>query len=242
MDTKLLNRVRALLAKAENTEFPQEAETLTAKAHELMARHGIEQAHLAAQGRVNDEIKVLRVDMTGSYTTRKAQLLSAIAAACRCKSIRYSAPKSSITIYAMVIGYQADLDRVELLYTSLLLQAAGQIRHQRPGHLDGSSVVAYRSAWFAGFASEVGRRLRQIEADAITTATAQGAQYGPKSTELVLVDRMAKVEQAYDEHFPDAKTAKPRSVNRDGFYAGRDAGQRADLGQTRVGGARTAIR
>ena len=37
-DEKVLGRVRALLAKAESTTFPEEAEALTAKAQELMAR------------------------------------------------------------------------------------------------------------------------------------------------------------------------------------------------------------
>ena len=42
----LLERVRALLAKAESTSFPEEADALTAKAQELMARHAIDAAML----------------------------------------------------------------------------------------------------------------------------------------------------------------------------------------------------
>lgn len=38
--------MRALLAKAESTEFPQEAEALTARAQEMMARHSIDLALL----------------------------------------------------------------------------------------------------------------------------------------------------------------------------------------------------
>ena len=45
----LLNRVRKLLAKAEAEGVtPPEAEALTAKAAELMARYGIDRARLAA--------------------------------------------------------------------------------------------------------------------------------------------------------------------------------------------------
>src|SRR5579864_7670175 len=45
----LLDRVRKLLAKAEAEGFtPPEAEALTAKAAELMARYGIDRARLAA--------------------------------------------------------------------------------------------------------------------------------------------------------------------------------------------------
>ena len=43
---RLLNRIRTLLAKAENTEFAAEAETFTAKAQDLMTRHAIDAALL----------------------------------------------------------------------------------------------------------------------------------------------------------------------------------------------------
>ena len=46
--SRMLDRVRALLAKAESTTFPAEAEALTGKAQELIARHSIDEALLAA--------------------------------------------------------------------------------------------------------------------------------------------------------------------------------------------------
>jgi hypothetical protein len=47
-EPRMLGRIRALLAKAESTEFPEEAEALTAKAQQLMAHHSIDEALLAA--------------------------------------------------------------------------------------------------------------------------------------------------------------------------------------------------
>jgi hypothetical protein len=47
VEQRTLDRVRALLAKAESTEFPEEAEALTSRAQELMARHSIDDALLA---------------------------------------------------------------------------------------------------------------------------------------------------------------------------------------------------
>ena len=41
-DPKITERVRALLAKAESTTFPDEAEAFTAKAQELIAQHAID--------------------------------------------------------------------------------------------------------------------------------------------------------------------------------------------------------
>src|SRR6202035_1951697 len=43
LDDRILARVRSLLAKAESTEFEAEADSLTAKAQELMTRHAIDQ-------------------------------------------------------------------------------------------------------------------------------------------------------------------------------------------------------
>ena len=44
VDQKVLAWVRGLLAKAESTQFPEEAEALSAKAQELMNRHAFERA------------------------------------------------------------------------------------------------------------------------------------------------------------------------------------------------------
>ena len=47
-DPRVLARVRGLLAKAESTSFPEEAEALSAKAQELMARHALERVAVDA--------------------------------------------------------------------------------------------------------------------------------------------------------------------------------------------------
>ena len=54
-DTRILGKIRALLAKAESTEFPEEAEALSARAQELMAKHSIDHALLAAQSGNRDK-------------------------------------------------------------------------------------------------------------------------------------------------------------------------------------------
>ena len=48
IDPKMLSRVRALLAKAESTEFAEEADAFTEKAQQLMARYSIDVAMVAA--------------------------------------------------------------------------------------------------------------------------------------------------------------------------------------------------
>jgi hypothetical protein len=247
MEEKILARVRGLLAKAESTEFPSEAEALTAKAAELIARYGIDQALLAASGHVADEIITIELRIDNPYAMDKRILMNCIATALRCKPIstpRYhrhihdngKVTRKTLGYSTVVVGHRSDLERFEILYTSLLLQATTQLATIRPNY---GNVRTYRSAWFVGFAAEVGKRLKAAEEQAVaeTPEPASGA-----STALVLVDRAQAVDNAYGEMFPDAVAGRTvrRSSGR-GYRDGTAAGQRADLGNGRVGGRKAAI-
>jgi hypothetical protein len=242
--TDRLDRVRKLLAKAERAGTPEEAEIYNAKAVELMARHGIDEALLAADDPARDTIGSLRIAMSDPYSGGKARLLGWIAVALRCRWImhQYSGGKvAAVTVF----GFASDRERVELLYTSLLLQATGQLVRLRPDTTafgTGESVAAYRRSWLQGFAAQVHQRIAAREEAARADATEQGrASAGGTSTELVLVDRSAQLDRAYAETFPDATRARRPKLSGSGFREGAEAGRRADLGGTAVGGSRGAI-
>jgi hypothetical protein len=76
-----------LLAKAESTEFPEEAEALSARAQELMAKHSIDHALLAAQSGNRDKPAGRRLPVDNPYESPKATLLHAVAQANRCRSV-----------------------------------------------------------------------------------------------------------------------------------------------------------
>src|SRR5207244_494288 len=116
IDTKALARVRALLAKAESTTFPDEAEALTEKAQKLMARHAIDRAMLA-DGH-DDQPTSVRIDVDDPYASAKSLLLAAVATATRCQAVW-----SKELGFTTVFGFRSDLAAVELLYTSLLVQS-----------------------------------------------------------------------------------------------------------------------
>ena len=123
VDQRMLDRVRALLAKAESTEFPEEAEALTSRAQELMTRHSIDGALLAAAAersgrRGPGAAGGRRLFVDSPYEAAKALLLQVIATANRCRSIWHK----NLGL-CTVVGFPADLDGVELLFTSLLVQA-----------------------------------------------------------------------------------------------------------------------
>ena len=121
-NTRVLEKVRALLAKAESTTFPEEAEALSAKAQGRMARHAIDEAMgsagAGAGARVGDGPTGVRVPVDDPYAGAKSILLSEVAAANRCRAVW-----SKGLGFSTVLGFEADLEFVDVLYTSLLVQA-----------------------------------------------------------------------------------------------------------------------
>ena len=106
-DERLLGKIRALLAKAEATEFAEEAEALSARAQELMAKYSIDHALLAAETGRTEEPGGRRIAVDNPYEAPKASLLQTVAQANRCRVV-WSKELGLVT----VIGFPADLDAV----------------------------------------------------------------------------------------------------------------------------------
>ncbi len=117
-DQRALSRVRALLAKAEATDFPAEAEALSAKAQELMTRYSLER--LLAETATDDRepAAARRLWLDAPYAGAKALLVDVVARANRCTAV-WAEELGFVT----VIGDERDLTASELLVTSLLVQA-----------------------------------------------------------------------------------------------------------------------
>jgi uncharacterized protein DUF2786 len=229
MSTAKLDTVRKLLAKAERAATAAEADTYTAKAVELMARHGIDAALLAAVEPGRDDIGPLRIAMQDPYSAGKARLLGWTAAALGCRWVLHGAWGGKVTAVT-VFGHASDRERVELLYTSLLLQATSQlVRVRPPGPRE--SVAAYRRSWLVGFSEQVHRRLLAAEQRAAGKAAAAAPGEEPAAgVALVLADRRERVHQAFAREYPRLASARRSVLSGSGHPAGALAGQRADLG------------
>jgi hypothetical protein len=218
-----LERIRKLLAKAEDPAVTEaEAEAYNRKAAELVARYGIDQAMLAAAG-AGDEIGTLKIPISDPYSRDKASLLTSVAYPLRCRTLlhRLGQKVESVTVF----GYRSDLGRVELLFTSLLLQASTQLTRVRPdGFFPGESLAAYRRTWLHGFARAVHERLSHAEQEAVRTAPS-----GARSAELVVRDRAQMVQHAFDTEYGDLRSAAPRRLSGSGYLDGHDAGTKANL-------------
>jgi hypothetical protein len=234
----ILRRVQALLAKADSTEFEEEAETLRVKANELITRHSISAAMLAAEGRQADALAKIEIKISGAYSHNQATLLHYIAQIFNCSTVAHPVKAGSRTIgKCTVVGYHSDLDIVEGLFQIINTQAVhGCARAVVPYYEHGR---AYRNSWWFGFNRVVFARLKQAHTTAVQEASASSSG---ASAELVLVDRAAKVEAYRKELFAHTRTTHRQSRSNIGYGAGKQAGARADIGQSRVGGSRTAIR
>jgi hypothetical protein len=231
VDDRILERVRKLLTRAEHPATPPaEAEACSEKAAALMSRHVIDQAMLDATASRATAPVVRRIVLEAPYTMAKAVLLDRVAKAFRvCVAIGadHGAGRRCTTV-----GYPGDVAMTELLFTSLLLQASSAMLAASAGH---PRVKAFRRSFLMGYADMIGHRLQEVR-----RATEQEATTETPGTAIVLVDRSARVEQAFAEEFPHLRSLRTTVSSAGGLTAGHAAGARADLsaGRRRVGGRR----
>ncbi|MEV7787977.1 DUF2786 domain-containing protein [Streptomyces sp. NPDC088106] len=209
-ESRMLGRIRALLAKAEATGFPDEAEALSAKAQELMARHSVDEALLAAREPSAETPGACRIGVEPPYEQAKAVLLDAVAGANRCRAV-WNEPLG----FSTVVGFASDLEAVELLYTSLLVQATtamtGAEAAQRAGGR--KRTKTFRQSFLAAYAHRVGTRL------AAAAETRVSDDLLP-----VLASRAVAVADRADRLFPETTTTRLRGVH---DAAGWEQGSRA---------------
>ncbi|NMO91976.1 DUF2786 domain-containing protein [Actinomycetospora sp. TBRC 11914] len=222
-DPRILARVRGLLAKAESTSFPEEAEALSAKAQELMARHALERAVVDPAPRGGAaSASVRRLWLDAPYTSAKSSLVHQVAGANRCRAVSLAALD-----LVTVIGWPTDLDTVELLVTSLLVQAGRAMAAEgsRGSRTGGSRTRSFRHAFLLSYATRIGERLREAGA----TAQEEAVRESDGALLPVLAARGEAVERTTAELFPTITTKRFSVGNAAGWRAGREAADAASL-------------
>jgi len=250
---RALRRIRGLLDKAGSTSFGPEADALYDKAAELMARHRIDAALLEASRAPTDRSPVEErpVDLgSGQYVRARLQLIHHIANNHGCRLLTHTTRYGRV---ATVVGVADDCGRVELLYTSLLLQATrlaaaawaarsveatagGLGRRRRPA----GNQVAWKREFLFGFGARVGQRLAALSEEAARPG--DGSAGG--SVALVLADRTDRVDAWLARTHPRLRSLAPASgfTGHGGLAAGRSSADRADLGSRAVAAGPRALR
>lgn len=219
MEDKMLERVRALLAKAQGAATDEEAEAYTIKATELMAKYGIDKALASARQDKREKPDHRFVNIDNPWANRKATLFYNILLTFNCDAVRISrGSKTQLHVF----GFEADLQVAEMLFTSLLLQGEhAALRARKPANVHGRSFM---TAFWAGFVNETISAVNQAY------AKAKEEVVDKPGTDLVLYDRKQEVANMVFLAHPNAKATKVyNKVNRDGYYAGQEAGRNVNV-------------
>lgn len=224
------DKVAKLLAMAEGTTNPHEAETFMAKAEELMLQYGIERAQLAAKrpGAKREEIVTVKVTIPNGhgYADAMVQIAFAVAPSFSIKAYKSNLPDGGRV--AWFVGHKSDVDQAEMLFNSLLIQSKAQAvawwrsegKQLHPFYSDNDAYLARREFIYA-FASGVRSRLGEIRNRVVAEAEA--------GTALVLVDREKFVDQWVRDNmtFGRARSTQRRAGSYNAATAGHRAGREA---------------
>jgi len=218
----VLDKVRALLAKAESTSFDGEAEAFTAKAQELITRYRIEHVLLETSSMSSRDPSSRRILVPRPYAMAKALLLATIADVNGCAAVW-----SKDACVTTVFGYPAELDAVDALFASLLVQAAGALRHHgaKVDALGRSRTKSFRRSFLLSFAARIGKRLE----DAVTVTVLEADVDPGTDLAVVLADRASAARTAADTTFPGTRSFGAVATNGEGWYAGRVFADQVDL-------------
>ena len=230
----LLQRVRKLMDKASATSNTHEADAFARKAAELVARHRID-PHRVADIDDRDRLVVREIPLgRGAYVRARLALLMAVAATHDTRVVFGTTPSGTV---AHVAGHVSDLDVVELMYHSLHAQAAARVASQR--RATPAATQRYRRSFLFGYADRMGVLLADTRRDAEAAVVSSATDGSVATTQIAIIDRSRRVDEFAKESFGRVRTARaPGPAQANGWRAGADAADRADVGRARLAGRR----
>jgi len=195
-----------------------------------MAKYGIDRVLLAARRPETDRPGDWVIDIGNPWARVQAHLLCGLAATlrCQCVILPRTGPGSRIHVF----GFASDIERTDVLYTSVLIQMWQGLAATQPP-VWAQSPRAWRRSWLLGFATAVVARVRAAEEGAAQRA-ADGAAGDGRSTALVLADRAEIIERTLRQAYPVTRRSRV-TYSGSGYGSGYAQGQRADIGTARLG-------
>lgn len=223
MNENIIRRIKALMAKAESTAHPAEAEALMEKAEALIVQHSIELQWLAEDGSRLNKVVSRRWEWTDYKAIGKRRLVCSLAMAMPGAYALYGTGcgiqrgYQSVTVWA---DDEVKLDMIE----SVIIQAETALafwwRAQSETFRKEGGYYAKKNNYLWGFGAGAGQRF-----DKLTSAETVGT-----STALVLADSTARV-QKEALGAVNGRIRKGRgAVTSTGFHDGLEDGLDADLG------------
>lgn len=227
-DEKIMTKIKALLNLAERAGSDAEAENARNKATEMMLRYSIDEAAVQEREHRREELVSRTINVEG-YAKAKLYLMHSVAAGMGLKSFEWSNDRRGWSNGSgQVFGWESDVAAFDVLFSSLIMQANREADRAWANYKGFEHGRKFRQSFLVSFANTVGYRLRQQRQQVIAESDAS-----TPGTALAVIDRDKAVEVAYLARNTDLRkgTAVTNSSSL-GARAGRDAGQRANLGGT----------
>lgn len=222
IDEAAVRRIRGLLAKAEGTDNPHEAEAFSAKAFELMDKYRIDMARVRPEEGPN--IGRTPYVLAGNrYLRASLALLGGIT---QHYGVIILAPSTGNSKNITLVGDQDDVRMAVMMFESLILQRDRACLADPVPY--GINTNKHRNSFCYGYAVRIHRRLKEIRDAARKAATTTN-----DSTALVLMNRLDVVAEHLGN--PGARNHNAPKVDPHAAARGDAAATTADLGQSRVG-------
>ena len=223
--TKIAAKIAALLAKAEGTDNPFEADSFMAKVNELLEEHQIEMFEIRAMaGKDNDPIGKEKGG-TNLYASIKwaRDVAGALARYYGCRMIHWK--RGNHFVYE-ISGRESARTTFELMLPFVISQVKVQARRLNERHVGYQSL----SVW----EREVGQALFSRIWDLIPAAENHRAELSSKA--LVPVDDL----QAFmDEQYPNLKKAKALKLSY--THQAKEAAEKVSLHHQATGRGKTKL-
>ena len=232
--TKTRQQIELLLAKAESTNHPAEAELAMAQAEKLMIKYGFQRAEFNGDNRKSAKMVEKRLDVTGMFHLGKVQAWTAVARAYQSVTILQSKYSKGTTMY--LIGEEGDVDDVLTIINSLDVQAEHALATWWAEHkwsYEGLRQEGWkaRRQFLIGFGQGAAARVRESMQEAVSES---------KGNELVLANRLQKAVDHQRALYPNTRTLNTR-LHGGGFNAsaaGNKAGREAHFGKGSIAGTK----
>lgn len=230
-----ISKIQKLMAKAEaNGTTDAERETLNEKIAELIVLWEIDEAMLTIGAKADPEARKIDREIIPTFGPKAYHMEMCGLAHLTMKALGLRCIQGYKKDVVHIIGPKADRARAIFLLRSLWMQATtarSQFARTQLAGLDGSTKWNQQRAFVVGFSDAVYDRLRKMRRDTIQAAAASSG----KGNELVLAtDHTLAIDRWVAENM-STKNARVKHYSGFGVVHGNDAGNKADLGQDRVG-------
>lgn len=234
---KMHEKIQALLAKAESTQFEDEADALIAKAQNLRQQYRIDSV-LEDLENSAEEVVALRVRISAPWVKHQHSLLCSVA---------YANGGTAVLLsdfgICTVMATRDDAEHIIDLFTSLNRQRAWFMKNSEGAKLaaaDGETA-SYRRSFILAYATKIRELLHDANVEAAQESAADEDIDKQRAYEIVsralpvLARRQAEAEDALHDLFPNLSSMNLSANHMRGIIDGVDAAERSHLGGDKSG-------